>query len=134
MGIYDWVTSLTGSWGPSLLAAYQANALWVNSLAVLYGVVLLLSWQNTDRMADALVQQIVQQAQKGRSGKRVRLASLHLSWEAAFAQSRFPLLARQSELIPHRATPASARRAISDADLVKRAARKLRRLGIELEA
>lgn len=132
MGIYDWVTSLTGSWGPAILSAYQSNALWINGLAVLYGLVLLLSWQNADRMADVLVEQIVEQARKG-GRKRFRLRGLHLSWEAALAHSRFPMLARQSELIPHRSTVENLRRAITDSQLVKRSARKLKSLGVELE-
>jgi hypothetical protein len=138
MGIYKWVTSLTGSWGPGLLAAYEANALWINSVVLLYGLVLLLSWQNTERVVDSLVCQIVEQASKIHGGgehsrRRVRLSSFRLSWEKALSQSRFPLIARQADFLPRRSTLENTRRAISDDYLIRRSASRLRRLWLELE-
>jgi hypothetical protein len=139
MGIYEWVTSLTGSWGPPLLSVYQANALWINGCAILYGLVLVLSWQNMDRIADSLVRQIVAQVPSTSAGRRqaprrVRLRTLRLSWEEALSQGRFPFIARQSDFVPRRFTPENVRSLITAQYLIKRSASRLRRLGIELEA
>jgi len=138
MGIYDWVTSLTGSWGPALLSAYEANSLWINGAVILYGLVLLLTWQNTDRIADALVRQIVAQAHRAQGSRhgakrKVRLSALHLSWDEALSEGRFPLIARQMDLVPRRLNMENLRRTISDDYLIKRSAPRLKRLDVEVE-
>jgi hypothetical protein len=138
MGIYDWVTSLTGSWGPALLAAYESNALWINGLVLIYGVLLLLSWQNGDRILDALLRQVIQKGEAGRRPpgpdlRRVRLSKLGVSWDLALAESRFPLVARRIDFWPRRCTPENVRSMISDSYLIKHSASRLKRLGLRLE-
>lgn len=140
MGIFDWVRSLTGAWGPALLEIYFDNAAWINTLVLVYGALLVLAWGNLSRILDDLVDQVVEQAGRMPSGssgdgrsKPVTLDDFRLSWERAFAASRFPFIARQSGVWVRRSTLENARALISERDLYQRCARGLKRLGLRLE-
>jgi len=137
MGIYAWVTSLTGNWGPALLSFYEANALWLNSAVLIYGLLLLLACQNHDRIVDALMRQVIEKA--ARQGpeqslhRPLRLSKLNLSWDQALAQSRFPLIARRTDFLPRRSTRENLRSLISGEYFIKHSAARLKRLGLQLE-
>ena len=95
MGIFEWVKSKTGVWGPAILDFYFQNAGWINAIIVAYGILLLLSWQNLSRVSDSLVDQILDQAKEIRIGKAkgdkpkvVHLSDFQLSWDQAFASSK----------------------------------------------
>jgi hypothetical protein len=140
MGIFDWVKSQTGVWGPALLDMYLHNASWINAVALIYGLLLLLSWQNLSRVSDALVEQILEQAGKmkgakikGKTPKTINLSDFNLSWENAFASSKFPFVARQSGLVIRRSNLENARALINDRDLIQRCARRLDEMGLRLE-
>jgi hypothetical protein len=140
MGIFEWVKSQTGIWGPALLGIYFRNAFWINTLVLAYGLLLLLSWQNLSRILDAMVEQVLEQANKktgtnskGGKQKTVRLSDLQLSWERACAASRFPFVARQSAFIVHRSSVESVRMLISERDLIQRCSRALKGHGLHLE-
>ena len=140
MGLFEWVKSQTGVWGPALLGLYSQHAWWINSLVVAYGFVLVLSWLNLSRMLDDLVDQIVEQASKrvraaksDRDPETVRLSDFHLSWERAAATSRFPLVAKRSAVSVHRSSVETLRELISERDLFQRCSRRLKSLGLDLE-
>jgi hypothetical protein len=140
MGIFDWVKSKTGVWGPALLDFYFHNAGWINAILVAYGLLLLLSWQNLSRVIDALVDQILEQAKQaegaeGKAGKPkvVHLSDFQTSWEDAFASSKFPFVAKGSGLIFHRSNLENVRALISDRDLIQRCSRQLDQIGLRLE-
>jgi hypothetical protein len=140
MGIYEWVKSLTGIWGPALLQLYFRNAIWINTLVVAYGLLLLLSWQNLSRILDDLVAQVVEQARnsidpssKISTPKLVRLSDFQLSWERAFAASRFPFVARQTAFSLRRSTVDNVRELITNRDLIQRCSRQLKSVGLQLE-
>jgi hypothetical protein len=138
MGIYQWVSSLTGVWGPALVSFYNANALWINTIVVLYGIVLLLSWQNTEHIADALVSQVLAQAAKipgreSRPRRKVHLSQFRLSWEDALAHGKFPLVTSQAGFVPRKRTLENVQRAIPNDFLQRRCRPKLARIGLELE-
>ena len=89
MGIFEWVKSQTGVWGPALLELYFQNAWWLNTLLVAYGVLLLLAWRNLSRVGVSLAAQILEQAGekarpegKDESLKPLRLSDFTLSWDA----------------------------------------------------
>lgn len=140
MGIFDWVKSKTGVWGPALLDLYFQNSGWINAIVVAYGLLLLLSWQNLSRISDSLVDQILEQARgidvtkgKGNKPKIVHLSDFKLSWEGAFVSSKFPFIAKQAGLVIRRSTLENVRALISDRDLILRCSRRLDKMGIHLE-
>jgi uncharacterized protein YdhG (YjbR/CyaY superfamily) len=142
MGIFEWVKSQTGVWGPALMELYTRNAPWINTLVLAYGLLLVLSWQNLSRILDDLVDQVLEQARRRAAGtskvggkaKAVRLSDFQLSWERAFAASRFPFVARQTAFLVHRSTLENIHRLIPERDLFQRCARGLKRMGFVLEA
>jgi hypothetical protein len=140
MRIFDWVTSKTGVWGPAMLDFYFQNAGWINAIVVAYGILLLLSWQNLSRVSDSLVDQILDQAKeigfnnaKGNNPKVVHLSDFKLSWDQAFASSKFPFIAKQTGFLIHRSSLENVRALIADRDLIQRSSRKLDKMGIQLE-
>jgi hypothetical protein len=136
MGIFEWVKSQTGVWGPALLEMYYHNAAWINIMVVLYDLVLLLSWQNLDRVSDTLVQQIIEQAQGKLSNRKAgafKLGSFHLSWEQAFAASRFPLVARRTAFWPRKATLENIRMLLTEDELARRGASRFSAAGLHVE-
>lgn len=138
MGIFEWVKGQTGIWGPSLLDLYLQNAGWINAVFLVYGVVLLLSWQNLSRIYDSLVAQIVEQAKvNNKSGKKrkktVHLSDFHLSWEEAIRSSRFPFVARQMGFLIYRSTPEKIRALITDRELVQHCAARMKQMDIHLK-
>jgi len=140
MGIYEWVKSQTGVWGPALLEIYFRNAGWVNTLLVAYGLLLLLSWQNLARIGDALAGQILEQAgrkikagSKTKKPKSVRLSDFDLSWEEAISASGFPFVAKQTGILIHRASSENIRTLITERELIQRCARRLGEMGLRLE-
>lgn len=140
MGIFDWVKSKTGIWGPVLLDLYFQNAGWINAIVFAYGLLLLLSWQNLSRVSDSLVDQILSQAKeirvkqvKGSKPKIVHLSDFPLSWDQAFASSRFPFIAKQTGFLIHRSSLENVHRLISNRDLIQRCSRRLDKMGIQLE-
>jgi hypothetical protein len=140
MGIFEWVKSQTGIWGPALLQLYFRNAIWINTLVLVYGLLLLLSWLNLSRILDALVEQIVEQAHnlidrslKRNAPKKVQLSDFQLSWERAIEASRFPFVARQTAFSFRRSTIDNARELIKDKDLVQRCSRHLENVGLQIK-
>ncbi len=140
MGIFEWVKSQTGVWGPALLDIYFRNAGWVNTLLVAYGLLLLLSWQNLARIGDALAGQILEQAgrkikasSKIKKPKSIRLSDFNLSWEEAISASRFPFVAKQTGILIHRVNSENIRALISERELIQRCARRLGEMGFRLE-
>lgn len=141
MGIFDWVKSQTGDWGPALMDAYIDNSFWINALVLLYGLLLLLAWQNLSRITDVLIEQMVEQAiargKTGRTGAKDRVVHFHefdLSWQQASASSKFPFIARQTGILIRRNTLNNLRALITERDLIQRSARRLNRIGVRLEA
>lgn len=140
MGIFEWVKSQTGVWGPALLDIYFRNAAWLNTLVVVYGLLLLLSWQNLSRITDALTGQILEQAggkiktkSKAKEPKIIHLSDFDLSWEKAISASRFPFVTKQTGFLIHRASLENIRTLITERDLIQRCSRRLGEMGLRLE-
>lgn len=140
MDIFEWVKIKTGVWGPVSLDLYFQYAGWINAVVVAYGLLLLLSWQNLSRVCDSLVDQILDQAReiKAAEGKNIKPKVVHmsdfqLSWEQAFASSKFPFIARQAGFVIRRSNMENVRTLILDRDLVQRCSRQLDKLGFHLE-
>ncbi len=140
MGIFEWVKTKTGIWGPALLEYYLQNAWWINTIVVAYGFLLLLSWHNLSHMSDVLADQILEQAKDMKSENKkdgkprlVYLSDFQLSWERAFVSSKFPFVAKGSGFIIRRSNPENIHAMISDRDLIQRSSRRLNEMGFRLE-
>lgn len=140
MGIFEWIKSQTGVWGPAVLEIYFHNAGWINLLVIVYGLILLLSWQNLSRVVDELAEQILEQAKskhavetKSKKPKTIHLDDFDLSWEQAIASSKFPFVAKQAGLAIHRSNPDNIRALITERDLIQRCSRRLNEIGLRLE-
>ena len=140
MGIFEWVKSQTGAWGPALLDLYFQNAGWINAVVVAYGLLLLLSWQNLSRVIDALADQILEQAREIKVNRKegskpviVHLDDFQLSWERAFTFSKFPFVAKGSGFFIQRSSLENVRAMISERDLAQRCSRQLDQMGLRLE-
>jgi hypothetical protein len=96
-----------GVWGRALLHFYEANAAVINGLALLYGVVLYVSWDNLRRIRERMVKAVVDQLQERtdiapKTDPHALLEQVTLPWDEAIAQSRFPLVARHWAFFPRR--------------------------------
>ncbi len=101
------ILSMMGTWGLPVLNFYETNSLWINLLVLIYGAVIVLSWINLKNVRKSLVLSIVTQLRSRvdfspeiPAGKA--LGSLTIPWDNAIRQVRFPLVAQQNGLLPHR--------------------------------
>jgi hypothetical protein len=122
-----WLLSLTGEWGPPLLAWYQANS-WVNLLFVAYGVVVLLAWRNYDHVQQQAIAALLAGAKPGEDGRLVLPQTLRLNWSAAVAGLRFPWLTRRGHLRLHACTAENAERLLDPRQTRLAAERTLERM------
>lgn len=114
-----WLTSLSGDWGPWLLGLYLDHSIWINAIVVVYGAVLLLSWQNARRLRDHLRAEVAQQLE-GRRGEP-ELDSADVPWGEALSASRFPLIAAEWGLLPHRVSVEALQAVVPLKDLLPEA-------------
>lgn len=105
--MYEWFKSLTGAWGPPLLAWYLANS-WINVPLIAYGVFLVLAWRNYDQIEQRVVDSWLAQSPKGKLP-----AEPETDWAAAVAGLRFPFVTRRGYLWLHRATPEKAEQVLN---------------------
>lgn len=128
------VEYMLGPLGMQVLAFYTEHSLIINGVVVLYGAVLTLAHLNLRRIEAAALQ--VLQAEAG--GKSSGGPELHASgklpanagtgrgvvpWEAVIAQaSFFPLVARGTGLVPHRARPEALEALCPGSELLKQLA------------
>ncbi len=139
MGIFEWVMERTGVWGPAIMAFYKENSLWINTIVLVYGAVMVLAWRNLEKLRYALTDQVLEQA-RSRAGvltpdkvKQATLKDFNLDWETAFQQSSFPLLAGQSSIWPVKASLESFKRLLPEKELYRRLEKPLKRIGVILD-
>jgi len=124
--MFEWIKTLTGEWGPYLINLYKLNAIWINSLVLIYGIVLLLAWRNLDQMQENLVnllivadRSLLSRINKNEAGFSTADIS-EISWEEAFKANQFPLLSRQNGFSLHRASIESFKKATITKEFIKR--------------
>ncbi len=108
--MFEWIKSLTGVWGPALIDFYKLNAIWINSLVLIYGIVLLLAWRNLDQLQENLLNQLIatdssflSRTKKNASGFSTDSIPEN-TWVEAFKSNQFPLLSRQNSFRLHRSS------------------------------
>lgn len=125
------IESMIGDAGTSALRFYEAHALLIGSLIVLYGVLMYLSWSNLVRIyrylvlaaAATLTPDETAVQSRGRHGAKAsrpktgRPGSAELPWEEAVASARFPLVSRRAGLLPIRKSIAAAQSIIDEREL-----------------
>ncbi len=125
------VESMIGDAGASALRFYEAHALVIGLVIVLYGTLMYLSWSNVVRIyrylvlaaAATLKPDETRSSRRGRHGARTakpkigRPGFAELPWEQAVAAARFPLVSRRSGLLPMRKSIAAVQSIIDEREL-----------------
>lgn len=91
------IRSMIGSWGNVLLDQYIANGLWINTLILLYALLVSISRRNYDNNLKTLIislqehygQQI---AKKGRGSILEKLKNSPIPWSESIKSSAIPFL------------------------------------------
>lgn len=101
------IESMLGTYGVRVLNFYETNSLYINSVVVIYGMVIVLSWTNLVNIRKALVYEMVMQMKEhpkiNRKSKiKQVLQEISIPWETTLAKVRFPFVARQASLWPKR--------------------------------
>lgn len=124
--IYAMIETYLGPIGRGALNFYVDNSLAINSLVVLYGLLIVFSWTNLVSIRKRLVGSIAAQIVKNpalHTGSKVKriLSEVDIPWQAAIDDVRFPLVARQAAFWPHRKSVEAVQALLPAEDLVKQA-------------
>ena len=103
----DFLVSFMGPIFGVIFDFYAAHSLIFNSVVIVYGFVIVLSWNNLmgirHRLVEALVEQLRGAPEKLAEAKPERLLDeVVIPWEEALSAARFPLVAKQTALYPRR--------------------------------
>ena len=127
------IENFMGQFGTALLNLYEANSLWINSLVVLYGAWIVLSWINLKNIRGRLIQELAGQLRSQGaageaaefSGSRKSLRGLDIPWEGVVREARFPFIAHQAALWPKRLSVESVQALLPEEELLEDARRSL---------
>lgn len=127
------IESFMGPTFVRVLQFYEANSLIINSVVLLYGVVIFLSWASLLNIRKRLIAAMVHDMQQRpdihpqTKTKRV-LREIEIPWEAVVSQMKYPFVARQAALWPRRRTVEAVQELLPAEDLAAAALAVLRRL------
>jgi len=127
------VEYMLGPLGMQVLAFYTEHSLIINGVVVLYGLVLTLAHINLRRIEAAAMRALQADAGAKSDGPKPRASGKPranagtgqgvVPWEAVIAQaSFFPLVARGTGLVPHRARPEALEALCPGSELLKKIA------------
>ncbi len=106
----DFLVSVMGPWFGWLYDFYDAHALWINAVVILYGFVIVLSWNNLVGIRRRLVEDLIDQVRRDPTlTTDPSQIDATLAWELAVAGARFPWVARQNALWPRRTSVEAVR-------------------------
>lgn len=126
------VESMIGAAGASVLQFYEAHALVLGLVIVLYGILMYLSWSNLVRIYRYLVataaatltpsdepgsQQRRRHGARASKPKTGRPGLTELPWQEAVDKARFPLVSRRAGLLPMRKSIEAAKSIIDEREL-----------------
>ena len=120
------IEMLLGEWGRQLLYFYEANACMINSVVLVYGVLMFLSWTNLVRTYRYLIVEMAKQVHtsmdlnRKSTNKKVR-DSVMIPWEKAVEISPFPFIGRMSGILPKRMTVENLQAMLDEKDLAEKA-------------
>lgn len=120
----DFLVSFMGPLFGVIFDFYAAHALLFNTIVLVYGFVIVLSWNNLvsirRRLVEALVDQLraVPGGYDGLDASRI-LEEVSIPWEETVSAAGFPLVARQTALYPRRKSVDVVRALLPAETLVK---------------
>ncbi len=125
------ILSMMGAWGPPVLEFYETNSLWINLLVLMYGAVIVLSWINLKNIRKSLILSLVAQLHSRPDfapdmPAKKALGSLTIAWDASIREVRFPFVAQQNGLLPHRLSLETVQAMLPSEDLAGEALKIIR--------
>jgi hypothetical protein len=121
--VRSFVEMILGEWGRQILYFYEANACVINSIIVIYGLIMFLAWQNLVRMYRFLVVEVAKQVhvdpEHGRksSVKRIK-EKIGVPWQDAIDTSPYPLIARLGAVIPKKKSVEALQYLLDEKDII----------------
>ena len=111
------VRSVLGPWGSMLLDAYIQNSLWINSILVIYALVVIFSRRNYSRILTQFAQHLsATNTFKKNQAQHIQkqLQKAGIPWDAALGFSSFPFIAPPGSLRLYSANPKSLQKTMTD--------------------
>ncbi len=128
--VRSFIEAMLGEVGRQILYYYEANALWINAIVLIYGVFMFASWQNLVRIYRFLIVEMAKEAHtseelnRKKSNKKIRKI-IGVPWEKAVEQSPFPFIARIGDLVPRRNTVENLQGYFDEKDLADKTLKAL---------
>jgi len=113
-----------GNWGMKTIEFYYENSLWINSILLLYALVLSIAWRNYQAVKRYLLLSITSQLEsKVKSWSKAEISKnlkiTQFPWESARKQIKVPLLAKSGSLLPIFASEAAIEKMFPKDVLIK---------------
>ncbi|KAA3647299.1 MAG: hypothetical protein DWQ07_07300 [Chloroflexi bacterium] len=111
------VRSVLGPWGSALLDAYIQNSLWINSILVIYALVVIFSRRNYARILKQFTQHLsATNTFKKHKTKHIQkqLQKAKIPWDDALGFSSFPFIAPPGSLCLYSSNLKSLQKTMSD--------------------
>jgi len=124
------IASMLGRWGLEVLRLYEANALLVNGTVLVYGILMVLSWDNLMKSREQLVACMLEDAESLHTARSLiaddpASSAVTIPWAKVAAARSFPLIAKRLALWPNRISPASLQRLLPAKELFAEVAKRL---------
>ncbi|HEC24305.1 MAG TPA: hypothetical protein ENI95_15460 [Chloroflexi bacterium] len=124
------VESFLGPIGVQILYFYEEHSLFINSIVLIYGFVMVFSWVNLSGIRKRLIGAMVDQMREhpdihaGAKIKRV-LREIEIPWESVIDERRYPFVAPQMALWPRRKSVEVVKALLSPEELAAEALEEL---------
>jgi len=125
------VEAILGDFGRQLLFFYEANATLINTVVILYGLFMFLTWNNLVRVYRFLIIEVAktvhlsEELNRKSTNKRIR-DTIEIPWEKAVEAAPFPLVARLGALWPKRMSAEVLQTYFEDKEIVNQARKLLK--------
>ena len=129
--IRSFVEALLGDFGRQILFFYEDNATLINSLVILYGLFMFLTWNNLVRVYRFLIIEVAktvhlnEELNRKSTNKRIR-DTIEIPWEKAISAAPFPFVGRLGALWPKRMSVEVLQTYFEDKEIVNQAVKLLK--------
>lgn len=124
------IEAILGDVGRAILYFYRDNSLIINTLVLIYGLFMFITWNNLVRIYRYLIVEMAKAAHtseelnRKKSNKKIR-DIIGVPWEKAVEASPFPFIARMGALIPRRKTVNNLQLLLDEKDLADKTLKAL---------
>jgi len=124
------IEALLGDVGRAILYFYRDHALIINTVVLVYGLFMFITWNNLVRIYRFLIVEMAKEAHlseelnRKKSNKKIRKI-IGVPWEEAVKASPFPFIARMGALIPRRKTVENLQLLLDEKDLADKTLKAL---------